>query len=359
MTQRRSWVVVTVDGNIAAVADNAGQWFGMMPQMVLHRFIHINDQITWLSFLADLRNGITPNSVSLRLQKNNEASYISVVFSCRAQQGDGFFIAIDDFEENSIKPLFATAHELRTPLNAIIGFSDLMLHCPVDEEKVRSYASTIRQAGVHLLNVVETVLQNAEASRITACTSDAVQVIHNSLVMLRPLQGNKTITSAVSDEKIIVAIDETALRQIIFNLIANALKFTAEQGKIHITLEATVGNKLLLTVTDDGCGMHEQDVAQITRPFARFAQARENKIQGTGLGLSLVHDLVQRFEGALSFESQWQKGMKVTITLPLVELYDEKSGTIVNFNELQSIPMNKTDIYNAEKNETKENLRSA
>lgn len=359
MAQKKSWAVVTVDGNITAASEDAEQWFGLKAGAALHRFIHINDQINWLSFLADLRNELMPGNVRLRLQQKNKARFALMVLSCRKQQDDGFLISIEDFEKDAVKPLHAVAHELRTPLNAIIGFADLMLHCPVDEEKARSYSQTIKKAGTHLLNVIETILHNAETNRGGYNISDAVQITRDSLIMLKPLQGEKNITFSFSDEKIMARIDETALRQIVFNLVTNALKFTDVYGKIHITLDETVDKKLRLMVADDGCGIQEEDMARITEPFVRSTSARQNKIQGNGLGLSLVRNLVQRFDGKLSFESQRQKGMKVTIILPLVELCNPGDGSVIDFSELHNISMNKTELYNDEETKTKKNRQTA
>ena len=216
------------------------------------------------------------------------------------------------------------SHELRTPLNAVIGFSDIMrqrLFGPLPD-KYAEYADSIHEAGGHLLDLINDVLDvsKIEAHRYPLSVErfDAREVVSAGIALVRLSANDKGVELAgvLSDEPVEVAADRRALKQIMLNLLSNAIKFTPADGSVTVTLEA-IGPYLEIIVSDTGVGVAPADLKRLGRPFEQAGDA-DQRAQGTGLGLSLVRALAELHGGRMTIDSTLGEGTAVTVRLPVV-----------------------------------------
>jgi len=218
------------------------------------------------------------------------------------------------------------SHELRTPLNAVLGFSDMMrqgLFGPLTP-KYAEYAASIHEAGGHLLDLINDVLDvskiEAERYELALERFDAREVLSAAVALVRVQASDRNVELAavLPGEPIPVTADRRALKQIALNLLSNAIKFTPSTGSVTVTADA-VGPYLEVVVSDTGVGIAAEDIARLGRPFEQ-AGGSEQRAQGTGLGLSLVRALAELHGGRMSVESTLGEGTAVTVRLPVVVL---------------------------------------
>ncbi len=216
------------------------------------------------------------------------------------------------------------SHELRTPLNAIIGFSEMLSNPslePADPAKRRDYANIIHQSGLHLLAVVNGIL---DATKIEA-GSFAIHPerfdLQDLIGLCCDMVGLKAEKAAVQLQREVVAGagelvgDRRACQQIVLNLLSNALKFTPAGGSVAI-LARPDGNSVLITVTDTGVGIAARDLPRIGDPFFQARAAYDRPSDGTGLGLSVVRGLVGLHGGSIAIESAPGQGTRVSVRIP-------------------------------------------
>jgi signal transduction histidine kinase len=216
------------------------------------------------------------------------------------------------------------SHELRTPLNAILGFSDMLLMMKTeDPEKVQQYAGFIKQAADHLLALINGIL---DVSKIQAgklmidCEPfDATRVLESCLLIIGAKAKDKNIvlTSDIQPNLPKLLADPVRVKQILINIIGNAVKFTPEGGRVHVKIDMTMRGFVSVAVTDNGVGMSPQDLDTAMRPFGQVDAGFNKKHEGTGLGLPISHALTRLHGGNLTVESEKGKGTRVTITLPV------------------------------------------
>ncbi len=218
--------------------------------------------------------------------------------------------------------LAAMSHELRTPLNAIIGFSELLLAPVADEPPagtvVREYAGHIHGAGLHLLDLINDILDlsRVEAGRLDLRheSIDVAKLLSATLATVRPLAEAKSLSIEVADRSPLVAeVDAARMRQIVYNLLSNAIKFTPSGGRVMVALTRD-GGHLQLTVSDTGPGIAPADQERV---FAAFEQLNPGAGEGTGLGLALTQRLVEAHGGQIELSSMPGTGSRFTAVLPL------------------------------------------
>jgi len=229
--------------------------------------------------------------------------------------------------ETDGKTLFfaGVSHELRTPLNAIIGFSDMMrsrLFGPLPS-KYAEYADLIHDSGQHMLDLIGDVLDlsKVEAGKydLHYGTFDAADVIRSSVKMIRPAADVAELEIALeieSGEELIIEADRKAMRQILLNLLSNAIKFTPEGGRVLVEAKSA-GDRLHLSVSDNGRGMSAEDLKRVGEPYQQAASSQMTDERGSGLGLSLVKSLTELHGGDFDIGSELGKGTEVTVDLPL------------------------------------------
>lgn len=215
------------------------------------------------------------------------------------------------------------SHELRTPLNSIIGFSDLLLTGNFGElnDKQIRFASNISNSGKDLLNIINDILDlsKIEAGKVILNYEDVSlrQTVDEIVKTLTPLSSKKDQSLEASHiEDVVIQADKGKLKQILLNLIGNAIKFTPSGGSINISsyLKDDMAN---IQIKDTGIGISPEDQKKLFEPFKQLDSNLTREHTGTGLGLSLVKKLVELHNGTVSVESEVEKGSAFTVSLPI------------------------------------------
>ncbi|QHP71885.1 PAS domain S-box protein [Bradyrhizobium sp. LCT2] len=222
--------------------------------------------------------------------------------------------------------LATMSHELRTPLNAIIGFSDMIAQeqaLMLGAAQRKEYAQLINDSGQHLLSVVNGILDmskmesgNFEIASEPFAPRASLMHCCNLLALKARENGIDLITDAPQDLPVMTG-DPRAFKQIVLNLVANAIKFTERGGQVSVSA-AVSGSHLTLRISDTGVGIAPDDLKRIGAPFFQAGKTYQRRHEGTGLGLSIVKSLVALHLGDLTVQSRLGEGTAVTVKLPLV-----------------------------------------
>ena len=217
------------------------------------------------------------------------------------------------------------SHELRTPLNAIIGFSDAMVHeifGSIEVPKYREYADSIKQAGHHLLGIINDTLDTArvQAGHLVlheehVFLPQLIQETHNFLHE-RAEKARVTLRTEVDASLRPLRGDMRRLRQVLLNLVSNALKFTPADGTVTVRAWCDANKTTWVQVSDTGVGMKEEDIATAMMPFGQVDNALMPQGEGTGLGLPLSRTLIEAHNGMFTLTSQLGRGTTATFSLP-------------------------------------------
>lgn len=225
------------------------------------------------------------------------------------------------------------SHELRTPLNAVIGFSDLLLEGGVGEvnEDQRQCLTDILNSGHHLLNLINDVLDlsKVEAGKLELRPEDLNlnDVVSDVVGTLKPLLDERKhiLTVNLAADLPLVRADRGRLRQILLNLLGNAIKFTYPGGKLYLEAIRS-GERCHISVIDNGIGIRREDQERIFEPFTQLDTLSDGKREGTGLGLALTKQLVELGEGRMWVESEPGRGSKFTFTIPFADNVHNSAG---------------------------------
>ena len=222
--------------------------------------------------------------------------------------------------------LATMSHELRTPLNAIIGFSEMIAQeqtLMLGAAQRKEYAQLINDSGQHLLSVVNGILDmskmesgNFEIASEPFAPRASLMHCCNLLALKARENGIDLITDAPQDLPVMTG-DPRAFKQIVLNLVANAIKFTERGGQVTVSA-AVSGSQLALRISDTGVGIAADDLKRIGAPFFQAGKTYQRRHEGTGLGLSIVKSLVALHLGELTVQSRLGEGTSVTVRLPLV-----------------------------------------
>lgn len=231
--------------------------------------------------------------------------------------------------ENQNKSQFLAniSHELRTPLNAIIGFSEIIKNevlGVLENQQYRDYIKDIHQSGVHLLSLINDILDysKAEAGKLELVFEevDVTKLVLSSMRFVAPRaeQAQVVLVENVPKDHVIMHTDAKKFKQIMLNLLSNAVKFTPAEGKVTVTLwTSAIENSLTVEVRDSGIGIAPKDIARALAPFGQVDSALSRKYEGTGLGLPLTKKFVEIMGGTFSITSEEGVGTAVSFSLPL------------------------------------------
>jgi PAS domain S-box-containing protein len=217
------------------------------------------------------------------------------------------------------------SHELRTPLNVIMGFAELMLDQVPGEinEEQRQCLDDVLTSSRHLLGLINEVLDlsKVEAGKVELrlkgiALSELVESV-TSAMMAVISQRKQSLEVDLAEGLPLLQADDARLRQVFFNLLSNASKFTPDRGKIRIEA-LKKDNFCQVTVSDNGIGIKKEDLKQIFEPFYQVDNPITRERRGTGLGLTLVKEIVEMHGGQIWVESEYGKGSSFIFTLPLV-----------------------------------------
>lgn len=346
--------------------------------------VHVADRPAYLTALSDAARDGAACSVEFRIRRDVSAGgvddvmaqFIWVEMRCRpltqtsdgATAGHGGVVAvmrdvterkaqesaleqarIDAERADASKSRFLAtmSHELRTPLNAIIGFSEMIAQeetLNLDAARRKEYAQLINDSGQHLLSVVNGILDiskmeagNFELSIEPFAPAPAILNCCNLLALKAREKGIDLVTAAPDDLPELNG-DPRAFKQILLNLISNAIKFTERGGTVTVAAEAEQA-RLILRISDTGVGINAEDLKRVGDPFFQAGATYQRRHEGTGLGLSIVKSLVALHGGEMSVKSQVAEGTTITVALPLLAA---KTGRTDNVATLKPAPRQPT-----------------
>ena len=238
--------------------------------------------------------------------------------------------------------LFNMSHDIRTPMNAIIGFSELLEKHIDEKDKVLDYTEKIRSSSAFLLSLINYVLEMARIESGKAVLKeepgDLCALMQTLSDVFEPSVQQKKLTCTYHTdvEHPYIVSDRTKVREILLNVISNAIKYTPEGGHIAVSVKELPSEKpktgrYTFTVQDDGIGMSEEYLPHIFEEFTREHTSTESKVIGTGLGLPIVKALVEWMHGSIDVQSKLGAGTTVTITLGF-PLADETQKSVEEQN---------------------------
>ena len=217
------------------------------------------------------------------------------------------------------------SHELRTPLNAINGFSEIMageMFGPLGDSKYKGYAADILKSGQHLLSLINDILDMAkiEAGKLTLHyeTVSLKEIVDDAARLMRGKIQEAGLNLLVDAADLPdIDADYRGLKQVVLNLISNAVKFTPEGGDIVVALSREDDDRVRVAVTDTGIGIAAEDLSRLARPFEQVEGQHSKTTQGTGLGLALTKSLIELHGGTLTIDSVPGRGTTVGFDLPI------------------------------------------
>jgi two-component system, cell cycle sensor histidine kinase DivJ len=333
-----------------------------LPQLLGHGLferVHVADRPAYLTALSDAARGGQACSVEFRLRREErgqcaQVEFIWVEMRCRpleqvaetAPSTDVEVVAVlrdvterkkqeqalelarsaaEQADASKSRFLATMSHELRTPLNAIIGFSEMIVQeeaLMIDAARRKEYAQLINDSGQHLLSVVNGILDlskmesgNFEITPEPFAPREALVNCCN-LLALKARENAVDLVTRAPDQLPLMTGDPRAFRQIVLNLVSNAIKFTERGGKVTVSA-GVEGSQLLLRVSDTGVGIEAEDLKRIGDPFFQAGKTYERRHEGSGLGLSIVKSLVGLHGGEMNVQSKIGEGTTVAVALPL------------------------------------------
>jgi len=216
------------------------------------------------------------------------------------------------------------SHELRTPLNAVIGFSDLLLERLFGEmnEKQENYIRNIQTSGKHLLSLINDILDlsKVEAGRMELDVANVhiPSALQNAMMLIRERAQRQNVELSCNVDPQIneIPADERKFKQIMLNLLTNAVKFTQEGGHVDVNVRLANGH-LEISVTDTGVGIAQENQQAVFEEFRQVGRQFSGKQEGTGLGLALTRRFIELHGGTIKLQSELGKGSTFTFTIPV------------------------------------------
>ncbi|HEV7485535.1 MAG TPA: PAS domain S-box protein, partial [Thermoanaerobaculia bacterium] len=343
-------VICTVDesGRFVTMNEASEALWGFSPDELIGRrymeLVHPDDHLATENAAAEiLDTGRLTDFVNRYIRK--DGSIVSVLWSASwsASKKMLFCVAHDMTERSRIEAALREAkeeadranyakseflsrmsHELRTPLNAILGFGQLLeRQNPTAQQRAR--VDHIMSAGRHLLNLINEVLDlsRIEAGHLQLSVEPVAvaDVLEEALDLMRPLAAERAMQLVVDarlDKDLFVLADRQRLKQVLLNLLTNAVKYTAIRGRIAVSVQHSGPTTTRIVVTDTGAGIATEKLVRLFTPFDRL-DVEQSGVEGTGLGLALCQRLMHAMAGDIGVKSAAGKGSAFWIELPAVD----------------------------------------
>ena len=215
------------------------------------------------------------------------------------------------------------SHEIRTPINAVLGMNEMILR-ESSEEPIREYANDIKGSSLHLLSIVNEIL---DSTKIESGMMEIVPINYQVGSVLNDLYNMFSLKAEEKGLKLLFDIDENIptelygddkrIKQVLLNLLSNAVKYT-QQGEIKLKVTCEVkGDDAILyySVSDTGIGIKKEDISKIYDVFQRFDLSKNYNVEGTGLGMNIVQQLLKLMESELHIESEYEKGSNFSFVI--------------------------------------------
>lgn len=232
--------------------------------------------------------------------------------------------------------LASMSHEVRTPLNAIVGFAELLrleLYGKIEGDKNKEYLDIIRTSGEHLLTIINDILDisKLEAGRmdISAEAINPVDVLTESVRIVTAGAEEGGVKLLTEFEPATIVSDERIVRQVLINILSNAIKFTAPGGQVSVRGEAKPNKNYAIIITDTGCGMTSEEIEVALEPFGQIGANRSELVKGTGLGLPLVNRFMTLLGGTMTIRSAPGHGTSVSLLFPATMPSGTKVDTVL------------------------------
>jgi cell cycle sensor histidine kinase DivJ len=343
--------------------------------------VHVADRPAYLTALSDAARGGEARSVEFRLRRDlsrgrergqaNQVDFIWVEMRCRplepvsmtSKSPEAEVVAVmrdvtdrknqeqaldlartvaEQADASKSRFLATMSHELRTPLNAIIGFSELIMQgdaLMLDAARRREYAQLINDSGQHLLSVVNGILDMSKMESgnfeilLEPFAPRAALVNCCNLLALKARENGIDLVTRAPDDLPVMVGDPRAFKQIVLNLVSNAVKFTERGGTVTVSA-GVEGSRLVVCVADTGVGIAAEDLERIGDPFFQAGKTYQRRHEGTGLGLSIVKSLVGMHGGEMTVQSRIDEGTSVTVALPVMAQAAQPSSNVATLAPL-------------------------
>ncbi len=230
------------------------------------------------------------------------------------------------------------SHELRTPLNAIMGFSAATAReafGPIGNPIYKEYADCIYQSGSHLLGIINNILDlskmNANQMKLHCQWIYLIELINDSLQMTIAYPGRqeRKIDIVGKMDAVQLFVDRQLFRQVLLNILSNAIKFTSEGGRISIRADMLANGNLDIQIKDNGIGIPSEKIQEVVKPFTQIENMMTRVHNGTGLGLALSDKIMQLHNGELTIDSIENKGTCVHLIVPAGSLKQTDDNTAI------------------------------
>jgi signal transduction histidine kinase len=228
-----------------------------------------------------------------------------------------------EFKQETFNKL---GHELRTPLNSIIGFAEVIASeavGPVGTSKYKEYAALVAESGKHLSNLIDEMLTLVKGDSLQAGADSEPVDVSEIMVFCRDMLAPFAKTRGIElrlvpgqEDLPPIQIDPLKLRQVLINLLNNAIHYTLQGGRIELTAKRAAGNAVEISVSDTGIGMSESDIPKALEPFNQLENGKTHNPHGKGIGLALSKKFVELYGGRMDIESELGVGTKITVHLP-------------------------------------------
>jgi cell cycle sensor histidine kinase DivJ len=375
-------IQVSRNGFVSAVGKNAGNLLalseGDLAGKGLAERVHLTDKVAFLSWLDALPQQPQSQSINFRMKSGNVdangapewvqitafAKVVAEIIVLTAICADAATAVASQDQSLPLdcSVMAVVGHELRTPLNAIVGFSDMLkqeMFGPLHNERQREYIDLVHQSGLHLLGVVNSMLDwsriengsmQLEGAPFLPAEAAAFAVGIVSNAAMKKKIGLDFQPNSAFDE---FAGDHRACQQIMINLLSNAVKFTPDNGMVRLTVDVD-DNRLMIVVEDTGIGMTRDQQGRAGTPFYQVDGSHARAQEGTGLGLALVKQMAKLHGGSIEIDSEPGRGTKVTVALasihakgtnvaPMQKAPDDESVRIIRvFEERENGTQRKT-----------------
>ena len=238
-------------------------------------------------------------------------------------------------EQAKTRFLSNMSHEIRTPINAVLGMNEMILR-ECEDDQLLSYAENIQNSGKTLLFLINDILDLSKIEsgkmEIVPAKYEIADVIIDlwNVIYLRAQEKSLTVDFLLEETLPRTLFgDDVRIKQIVTNLLTNAVKYTPKGGiELHVSYERTGEDRinLVISVKDTGMGIRQEDIGKLFESFQRLDEEKNRNIEGTGLGMSITMSLLELMDGDMKVESEYGKGSTFTVTVPQKVLSSEPTG---------------------------------